>query len=202
MPRIDQTHTETFILEFKSGNVTAFDQIFNQFYNPLCYFGNRILQDKFATEDLVQDIFVKLWHKNEDFNSLESIKSFLYVSVRNACLNYLEKAKVKTKHADYMMAQGQATEETILHSIIEAEILREIFDTVDTLPEQCRKVIRMTFEEGKKPKEIADELGITVSTVNNQKMRGLGLLKKRLSDDGLALGIALFFPEAIHHLLK
>jgi len=201
MPRIDQTDINALILEFQSGKVSAFDQIFNKFYSPLCYFGSRIVQDKFTAEDLVQDIFVKLWHKNEDFDSLETIKSFLYVSVRNACLNYIEKSKVKAKHANYVISQGQVEEETILHSIIEAEILREIFDTVDTLPEQCRKVIRMTFEEGKKPKEIADELGITVSTVNNQKMRGLGLLKNRLSDDGLALRIALFFPEVIH-LLK
>ncbi len=74
------------------------------------------------------------------------------------------------------------------------------FDAVDTLPEQCRKVIKMTFEEGKKPKEIALALGITISTVNNQKMRGLNLLKDRLPGDQLSLGLFMLAPTLISHL--
>jgi len=188
------------VSEFQSGNINAFDFIFNRFYNALCFFSSRILQDKVAAEDVVQDVFVKLWQKNTDFDSVESIKSFLYTSVRNACLNSLEKARVKLKHDNYVAAHPQKPNDTILEHMIQAEVLRQVFSVVDTLPEQCRKVIRMTYEEGKRPKEIADELGVTVSTVNNQKMRGLSLLRNRLSDEGLALCIVLF-PEVLH-LLK
>lgn len=201
MDSVNNKDASKLIADFQSGSLAAFDLIFNQFYAPLCFFGNRIIQDKFAAEDIVQDAFVKLWTRSHDFNALESIKSFLYVSVRNACLNNLEKNKVKLKHDNYLIYEMRDNENTILNHMIEAEVLRQIFAMVDTLPEQCRKVIRMTFEEGKKPKEIADELGVTVSTVNNQKMRGLSLLRNRLSDEGRALAVAIFFPE-LFHLIK
>lgn len=69
----------------------------------------------------------------------------------------------------------------ILEDMMHAELISRIFAQVDTLPEQCRRVIRMTFQESKTPREISEELGVTVSTVNNHKMRGLTLLKGKLS---------------------
>jgi RNA polymerase sigma-70 factor (family 1) len=178
----------------KDRDDAAFNQIFNQFYQSLCFFASRIVQDQYAAEDIIQDIFVKFWQRHRDFNDFASVRSFLYVSSRNACLNWLEKSQVKLKHQQYMVGRENIEERTILQTIIQAEVVRQIFDAVDTLPEQCRKVIRMTYEEGKKAKEIADELGITVSTVNNQKMRGLKLLRDQLSDEGLTLGMLLFIP--------
>ena len=186
---------------FKKGDKDAFSQIFNHFYQPLCYFGQRIIGDDAGTEDIVQDVFVRLWQKYRDFETIESLKSFLYVSVKNACFNSLESNVVKLKHQSYVTANGGDEETTILHSLIRAEVLRQVFDAVETLPEQCRKVIKMTFEEGKKPKEIAEELGITISTVNNQKMRGISLLKDRLPNDQLTLGISILVPTALSHLM-
>ena len=188
------------IFDFRSGHVAAFDHIFNEFYSPLCYFANRIIQDKQAAEDIAQDCFLKLWQKYVDFESVPAIKSFLYVSVRNACFNYLDKNKVRAKHDQYRQTIDLPEEQTVLHTIIEAELLLQVFNLVDTLPDQCRKVIRMTFEDGKKPKEIADELGIAISTVNNQKMRGLSLLRQRLSEKGLSLATVVFLPELLRWL--
>ena len=84
-------------------------------------------------------------------------------------------------------------EQSALEDIIHAEVISRIFAQVDTLPEQCRRVIYMTFKEDKKPKEISEELGITVSTVNSQKMRALNLLRDKLSEsDYLAIALLLF----------
>lgn len=185
---------------FKEGNKDSFGYIFNHFYQPLCFFGQKIIQNSTASEDIVQEVFIKLWQKHHNFETIESLKSFLYISVRNSCLNYLESNQVKEKHQKYVLSHGHSQEATILHTIIRTEVLRQTFDAIDTLPEQCRKVIKMTFEEGKKPKEIAAELGITVSTVNNQKMRGLSLLKERLPGDSLALGLSILMPALISQL--
>ena len=178
----------------KEKDIAAFDQLFDKYYKPLVIYAKRIVQDMEDARDLVQDTFIKFWQKDNDFNSLAALRSFLYVSVRNACLDHIDRNQVRLKHSQYMVSNERIEEVTILHSIIESEILRHLFETVDTLPEQCRKVIRMTFEEGMKPAEIAKELGVTISTVNNQKMRGLKLLKGRLSDQGLAMGMLLFVP--------
>lgn len=196
--RTELTDHELFAL-LKGKNMAAFDQVFEKFYRPLCFFATRIIQDKFDAQDIVQDVFVKFWQKENIPGEIHAVRAYLYVSVKNACFNHLEKNTVKFKHQQTLV-NTDIEEATILNNIIQAEVLRQVFAAVDTLPEQCRKIIRMTFEDGKKAKEIACELGITISTVNNQKMRGLSLLKTRLSDEGLALGMLLLVPTVFNHI--
>jgi RNA polymerase sigma-70 factor (ECF subfamily) len=184
---------------FKKKDIAAFDLLFEKFYQPLCFFASRIVQDNFSAEDIVQDVFVKLWEKENIPDTLSSLRAYLYASVKNSCFNYLDKNVVKLKYEQHLSNHLQ-DDSTILQTIIQAEVLRQIFDAVDTLPAQCRKIMRMTFEDGLKAQEIAKELGITVSTVNNQKMRGLSLLKNRLSDEGLTLSLLLFLPEIIERI--
>ncbi|NVM66982.1 RNA polymerase sigma-70 factor (ECF subfamily) [Mucilaginibacter sp. SG538B] len=196
--RVDLTEHELLTL-LKGKDIAAFDQIFEKFYRPLCFFASRIIHDTVDAQDLVQDVFVKFWQKENMPCTADAIRSYLYVGVKNTCFNYLEKNSVKIAHRQTLV-NTDIEEATILNNIIHAEVLRQVFAAVDTLPEQCRKIIRMTFEDGKKAKEIACELGITISTVNNQKMRGLSLLKNRLSDEGLALGMLLILPGIMDHV--
>jgi len=176
---------------FREGSEDAFDQLFHRFYSSLCFFADNILKDKHAAEDIVQDMLLKVWQRQQDFEQFGALRSFLYTGVKNACFNQLDKVKVKARHEEYENANPQK-EADILNLIIRTEVVRQLYAVVDTLPEQCRNVIRMTFEQGMKPQEIADELGVTISTVNNQKMRGLKLLKDRLSDHDLGVAMAIF----------
>lgn len=163
------------------GDIQAFDHVFEKFYNALCFYATRLTSDRFAAEEIVQDIFYKLWNKHADFISLNSIKAFLYISTRNASINFLNKEQRKIKHdAEFGLLEDEF-QEPVINEIIYTEVLREIAIEVDALPEQCAKIIKMIFEDGLQPKEVADKLNITTSTVYNQKMRGLSILKKRLS---------------------
>ncbi|MFA4868556.1 MAG: RNA polymerase sigma-70 factor [Pedobacter sp.] len=180
-----------------SGDEHSYDYIFKLYYKPLCFFAYKILQDSTKAEDIVQDNLIKLWERRQTFDHMEKIRAFLYVCVRNSCYDELQHQKVMNKHAEYFNNNSEILERTILDTIMQAEVVRKVFATVDTLPEQCRKVIKMTFEEGRSPKEIAEELGVTVSTVSNQKMRGLILLKKRLSDQDVAMAIVILLPAVI-----
>lgn len=163
------------------GDIQAFDHVFGKFYNALCFFATRLTSDRFAAEEIVQDIFYKLWNKHADFITLNSIKAFLYISTRNASINFLNKEQRKIKHDVEFGLLEDEFQEPIINEIIYTEVLREIAIEVDALPEQCAKIIKMIFEDGLQPKEVADKLNITTSTVYNQKMRGLSILKKRLS---------------------
>src|SRR5687767_5022335 len=75
------------IEDFKKGSTRALNYIYNLFYNPLCYFAGQLVSKEEA-EDIVTDTFVKLWLKHEDFHSLQGIKAFLYIAVRNSCLDH------------------------------------------------------------------------------------------------------------------
>jgi RNA polymerase sigma-70 factor (family 1) len=182
---------ELLIFALKKGDDRAFDKIFTHFYSPLCFFANSVLNDRDAAEDVVQEVMLKFWDKRISFDVLESAKSFLYVSVRNSCFNLLDKEKVKTKYETYVKATDAFIEDNILQTIIRAETVRQVAGVLHTLPEQCRKVIQMTYQDELKPKEIADKLGITVSTVNNQKKRGLSLLKERMPGQDLSVVMLL-----------
>ncbi|MHA4895293.1 RNA polymerase sigma-70 factor [Pedobacter sp. PWIIR3] len=175
------------IIAFKEGNREAFSHLFEKFYNALCFFTRNITADADHAEDIVQEVFFKLWHKHADFVDLPAIKAFLYISCKNASLNYLEKEKNKGSHQRELLRVYGETEDFVLNEIIYSESLREISIALDELPEQCAAVMKLLFQEGLKPQEVATELGITVSTVYNQKSKGISILKERLSLQSFAL---------------
>lgn len=191
--RLDSYQNEnTLLTGVHQGDEQAFNQIFRHFYPVLCLFANRFLLKESIAKDLAQDALIKAWERRSDFESIPKLKSFLFTCVRNACFNELEKEKVQQKYQEVLANSGLDAELDTLEKMIHSEVVMRIFDQVDTLPEQCRKVIRMTFEEGKKPKEIAEELGISISNISSQKLRGLNLLKDKLSDHDFLCAVAIF----------
>ncbi|RZK41097.1 MAG: RNA polymerase sigma-70 factor [Pedobacter sp.] len=169
------------LLQLNSGDQNAFSQIFKQFYQPLCFFCNRLITDSATAEEIVQDILIKVWDKKEDFSSLSSIKAFLYISTRNASMNFIDKQQRQQRRERELLYSIDELEEPIIQDIIYTEVLNEIRTEINNLPEQCGKIIKMLYEEEMKPQEIAEELNIKVSTVYNQKMRGIAILKTRLA---------------------
>jgi len=179
------------LLEFKAGNEQAFDRFFRHFFPVLRVFCTRIVGDELAAEDFAQESLVKAWYHRSDFDSYPKLRSYVYTVAKNDCFKMLEKQK---RHRKFEAASGasEVYDGDVLTDMMHAELISRIFAQVDTLPEQCRKVIRMTFSEGKTPKEIAEALGVSVSTVNNQKMRGLTLLKGKLSDRDYLTAVVIF----------
>lgn len=173
------------LFQLRSGDEKAFGMVFKEFYPGLCYFATRLIQDDAAAEEIVQDVLYKLWQKHGDFDNLVSIKAFLYISTRNASLNYIDKERRKALRIEDFEATADTFEEPVINEMIYTEALNRLRVEINNLPDQCGKIIKMLFEDDMKPQAIADELNITVSTVYNQKLRGVSLLKKRLSDSSL-----------------
>jgi RNA polymerase sigma-19 factor, ECF subfamily len=169
----------------KKGGPDALQSLLKQFYNPLCLFAERLLADRAAAEDIVGESFIKLWNKRTDFETMQNIKAFMYITVRNACLNHLKQAKRESLNQKQLAYLTSEKEEFVLNEMIRAEVLKEIMREIDKLPEQCGKVLKLGYLEGLKNQEIADMLKISVHTVKNQKARAIQLLKIRLRDRDL-----------------
>lgn len=182
---------------FRSGDDKAFGVIYEKFYAALCFFALRLTNDRAAAEDIVQEILCKLWQKHQDFEDLGAIKAFLYISTRNACMNHLVAVQRKEKH--HLELEKMPLQQTEVNEVIYAEALREITAALGSLPDQCAKVMRMLYQEGLRPQEIADSLGITVSTVYNQRMRGVAILRSRLSKHGFEVLAAILLTD---HLMR
>ncbi|OCA77118.1 hypothetical protein BBI01_01250 [Chryseobacterium artocarpi] len=181
------------LLQFQSGNKLAFDQIFRLYKPSLTFFGNKILLNysQIDSQELVLDIFMKLYEKRASFESLQSIKAFLYISTKNICLNAIEKEKVRLKRIDTYLHNFDEAEDNVLNKIVQTEVYQELYQALELLPEQCRIIMLQLFE-GKTAKEISEELSISVSTINSQKARAISILRKHIPGAGIAL-LLLYF---------
>ncbi|MEI2739399.1 MAG: RNA polymerase sigma-70 factor [Chitinophagaceae bacterium] len=148
---------------------------------------------KMQRKNIVQDSFIKYWDRQNDFNNESSVKTFLYVTVRNACLNVVRHEGVEKKYAE-IQEHKHNEEEKVLEHIIRAEVLGEIHKAIEELPQGCRQVLKLAYFESMKNDEIAGQLGVSVNTVKTQKARALQLLRLKLDPASfLALLILLRF---------
>jgi len=170
---------------FRAGDAGAFDFLFRQLYAALCCFAEQIVHDEFIAEELTQNAFIKLWNKRSGFTSLIKIRAFLYIAIKNEAFNHLKKEKNKLKTTDHLRANAPLSENDISDQIIYTELILILNKAISTLPERCKKVIELSYLHEKSSKEIAETMGVSISTVDNQRARGIQLLKKSLAKGGL-----------------
>lgn len=176
-----------------SEQLFLYKSLFERYYPRLCNFARRFLGEVDAVEDVVQDVFVNYLERRESVsNRPESIRSFLYQSVKNACLNNLRKNKVVARYeTDHGLSDFD--ERHVLTAMIHAEIVGEVHRALKQLPEGCRMIIRLGFFEGLNNPQIAHKLKISVNTVKSQKQRALSLLRGHLSPHALAILLPILF---------
>jgi len=172
------------ITAFKEGREEGFNYFFNSCYKPLYFFASRYVKDVHAAEDIITESFIKLWDKREIFETEAGIKAYLYKTVYNASVRWLQNQQRKTFHLSSYTKQNDITEQPYLNNIIKAETISNLHKAITHLPSQCRTVFTKLFIEGKSVSETAQEMNLTISTIKNQKARGIKLLKPLLSPAG------------------
>ncbi len=185
-PTSGSTDNDLFEL-FKKGDEKAFERIFKLSYNRVTGFCNLFINDKDKAKSLSQEAFIHLWLNREKIDTINGIPAFLYTFAKSGCLNYIrhEKNVLKYKEKYLQETEGRLNQEilesTNFNQLEFTELQKIIQDTIQELPDQCRKVFLLRRIEGKKNREIADELGITVKAVEANMTRALKLLRKNLS---------------------
>jgi RNA polymerase sigma-70 factor, ECF subfamily len=164
------------------GNESAFEMIFKTYYQPLCRYAYSFLQDKEEAEEVVQASFITVWEKRTNIAIETSLKSYLYRMVRNSCLNVIKHEKVKQQHVAHELAVSEVAYESVSQKVQAAELEIKITEAMKTLPEQCRLVFQLSRFEELKYQEIADQLQISVKTVENHMGKALKLMRVQLKD--------------------
>jgi RNA polymerase sigma-70 factor (ECF subfamily) len=164
------------------GNESAFEMIFKTYYQPLCRYAYSFLQDKEEAEEVVQASFINVWEKRNSISIETSLKSYLYRMVRNACLNVIKHDKIKQQHVAHELAVTEATYESVAQKVYATELESKITEAIRTLPEQCRIVFQLSRFEELKYQEIADQLQISVKTVENHMGKALRLMREQLKE--------------------
>lgn len=166
-------------VSFQKGEERGFEFFFNEYYACLSFFAFKILKDDAAAQDVVSDSFVKLWERREKIDKPDSIRSYLYRTVKNACIDLLRKKEKVRRHESEILGGSQEWEQTILHKMIEAEVLRHLVAARAKLPVKTKRVFEMFYFENKSYQQIADELDISIHTAKNQKIRAIKILRKQ-----------------------
>lgn len=156
----------------KEGNPLAYEELFKQTFPRLLGYCRLFIHDQAQSNDLVQECFVKLWEKRSTIKSSQSVESLLFVMLRNRCLNYLRDQKMQK--TDQNIGFIEENELQHLYQLdftgkeeksLEEKLIEAIKQSIEKLPEKRRLVFTKTKIEGKKNKEVADELGISVKAV-------------------------------------
>ena len=174
--------------KLESGDIKAFEMLYNEHYTPLCHFAQRFVFDLDTAREIVQDVFVRIWEKRSSLPAEISLKTYLYSSVRNKCIDHLKHLKVENefqkKQIKEVLEPGNNSFNSIDHpldGLITKELENAINDAIKNLPNKCREIFELSRFKGLKYQEIAEELNISVKTVETQMSRALESLKKKLS---------------------
>jgi RNA polymerase sigma-70 factor (ECF subfamily) len=187
----DASNEELIIDQFKKGNESAFDKVFNLYFKALRNFANKIIKNEEA-EDIVLVAFGKLWQKHESFDQLINIKAYLFITVRNSCLQYLRAQKMAIiKNSEFQDELIIAEENSVDKEAVRGAVLSDIYNEIENLPKQRKKILKLAFEDGLKTGEIAKLLNIQPQTVTDQRRKGLNTLREIFNNKKLILLIQL-----------
>ena len=173
---------ESILVErLRNKDTRAFELVFNEYFGMMKAYAMRFMDEIEEAEEVVQDVFVKFWEKCESLAPDSSIKSYLYRSVHNTCLNHLKHQKVKDAYRQYVIGFMEESHETP-YAPEKPNVEERIIEEINSLPPRCSEIFKLSRFEGLKYQEIADHLEISIKTVEVQMGKALKVLREKLQD--------------------
>jgi RNA polymerase sigma-70 factor (ECF subfamily) len=164
------------------GSVENFDTIFREYFIPLTWYARKYTGDVDSAKEIVHSVFVNTWEKREMLSFDSTIKSYLYTAVYNRSLNFL-RDRAKFAKGDIEDLEYLANLPSDDHLGVEsAETESIIYNEIEKLPDKCREIFKLNRFENKKYSEIAEQLNISVKTVEAQMSKALRVLREKLKE--------------------
>lgn len=174
---------EVAVHRITKGDKKEFQKLFELYFKAIASFAEKFIGSEAHAADIAQDAFIKYWQKRKNFFHINQVKSFLYTTARNACLNAIEHNKVVRNHFE---REKLKSELYFNLSIIEEESYQLLFDAIEQLPDRTKEIIHLALE-GKKNKEISDKLNISNETTRSHKKLAYKRLREILNPHYFAL---------------
>jgi RNA polymerase sigma-70 factor (ECF subfamily) len=162
----------------------AYRELFTSLYSYLFRFAKTLVKAKEPAEEIISDVFIKVWEKRKELEKIENLKLYLYVSTRNIAYNYLDKQKRSaTNPIEDFQAEFSSLYFDPEQMLITADMMARIQKAVDQLPPKCKMIFKLTKEDGLKYREVAELLNISIKTVENQLTIALQKIGSAVSFD-------------------
>lgn len=177
---------EYILITFRQGELEG---LYRYLYPALLWYAVKYMGNEmeFLAEDCVQNAIFNAWKRKERFDSVYTLKSFLYTSIKNEIISLRRKQKARVRYS------SQLEQEWVFNnSVIEVETQALLYHAIQALPSKERRIFELSFLEGLKNNEIAEKLGLSDSTVKKNKARALDMLRRKL---GPVIFFLLFFSK-------
>ncbi len=169
-------------IKFKNSKTISLDSFFEDNFAKFKIFANNFITDDYLCEDIVQDTFLILFNKcNKYFENETKLTGFIYITIKNKCINYLKSQKTHNKHNEIYSTQYY-TDNFFLNNVIETEKNHIVYNAINQLPNQAKKIIKLHLK-GFQNKEIANNLSISINTVKSIKTSAYKKLSNILRND-------------------
>jgi RNA polymerase sigma-70 factor (ECF subfamily) len=188
------TYTENEILhQIAKGDESAFRLLFDEHWQNIYGVAYMLTKSAPMAEDMVQEIFMKLWIKREQFPEVENFRNYLFITARNHIFNELKRRSADILFTDHLSEYFLDIKETPEKKLLQKEAEQIIGEIIERLPQQQKMIYRLSREEGLSRNEMAERLGIAPNTVRNHLTRALEMIRHELQRDvnGLLLWICL-----------
>jgi len=166
----------------RQGDIGQFETLFRSSYVSLVKYAGTLIRDKDMAEEIVQDLFFKLWQDKEKIKIESSLNGYLFRAVHNRCLHYIEHLKVVERHSRETSPEINESPESPEDVLQYKELQTRIAGILDRLPERCGRIFMMNRFEGLKYSEIAEKLSVSVKTVEANMGRALKEFRKALAE--------------------
>ena len=168
------------IYALRQGNLAAYEKVFTTFYKRLHAYAFLLVKDSHLPEEVVQEVFCRLWEQRGKIQVHTSLQAYLYTMVHHECLKELNRRKpvaLFEKHVASMPGREDAADK-----VRQSQLEEKFLDALNRLPERCRLVFQLNRMEKLRYRQIADQLGLSEKTVENQMGKALKLLRVYLSE--------------------
>jgi RNA polymerase sigma-70 factor (ECF subfamily) len=161
----------------------AFEKVFTEWFGRLHAYAFSVLKDEALAEEVVQSVFCRIWEKRDRLQVRTSLKAYLYGSVYHECVDWLRQEKNSKAHRSHVLrSNNQAAVETAAGKTELGQLEKRLQQALDELPDQCRAIFQLSRFGELKYREIAEQLGLSIKTVEAQMSKALKLLRQKLAD--------------------
>lgn len=161
---------------------SGFEYLFKTYFPSLKHFARKYVPDNDTAKEIAHDVFLNLWEKRNSLDSSSSLKSYLFTSVYNRCMNYIRDQRKFNKDDQVFNRVEQEKQEIPYDHLETMELESRIIEALNNLPARCREIFMLSRFEGISYAEIAERLGLSVKTVETQMSKALKILREKLSE--------------------
>lgn len=170
-------------------NQTVFEKVFRKYYSALCVYSKLVVKRNDIAEDIVQELFYKIWNKGKDFSISTSLKAYLYKATYNNSIEYLRTQKNEILYKEYNLRSIQKSD----NAQPDSDMISAIYKAIDDLPDKCGEVFKLRKFENLSHSEISKKLNISVKTVETHMHRANIALKEKMKELHILKLLIIFF---------